>query len=151
MGFSDITFTPMPFAFANFTPGVNVSIAFRPVISLGINVLDVDLDPVTVFADIPKYVVGLVPLADVDDNCMPLAANATGSGEHLRLSSDFVLDLGVGAMAQITDVVAFMPSIPLLTETLFPSSTCLGGFGGGSVDMTVPGGGSVAGTNVTTS
>ena len=144
----------MPFALANFTPGVNVSIAFRPVISLGLNVLDVDLDPVTVFADIPKYVVGLVPLANVDDNCAPLLANGTGSGEHLRLSSDFVLDLGVGASVQVTDAIAFMPSIPLLTETLFPSSTCLGGFGNGAAGVAVAGGGAVGGavpvTNVTT-
>ncbi|MCJ1383388.1 hypothetical protein MMC17_006501 [Xylographa soralifera] len=137
MGFDSTAFTALPFTLLNFTPGVNVSIAFRPVIALGVNVLDIDLDPVTVFADIPKYVVGLVPLANVDDNCLPLAVNGTGNGEHVRLSSDFVLDLGVGAMAQITDTIAFMPSIPLLTTTLFPMSTCIGPFGAGTANTTI--------------
>lgn len=129
IGFDGPQFTALPFTLLNFTPGVNVSIAFRPVISIGVNLLGIDIDPVTVFADIPKYVVGLVPMANVDDNCQPLIANATGSGEHLRLSSDFVLDLGVGAMVQLTTAIAFMPSIPILSTVLFPFSTCLGGFG----------------------
>ena len=137
IGFDSTAFTALPFTLLNFTPGVNVSIAFRPVIALGVNVLDIDLDPVTVFADIPKYVVGLVPLANVDDNCLPLSVNATSNGEHVRLSSDFVLDLGVGAMAQITDTIAFMPSIPLLTTTLFPMSTCLGPFAASTANTTI--------------
>lgn len=138
LGFGATTFTPLPFTLLNFTPGVNVSIAFRPVISIGVNLLGIDIDPVTVFADIPKYVVGLVPLAHVDDNCQPLATNATGGGEHLRLSSDFVLDLGVGAMVQLPSAIAFMPSIPILSKVLFPFSTCLGGFGAGAGSLTLP-------------
>ncbi|MCJ1401528.1 hypothetical protein MMC11_004743 [Xylographa trunciseda] len=137
MGFDSTAFTALPFTLLNFTPGVNVSIAFRPVIALGVNVLDIDLDPVTVFADIPKNVVGLVPLTNVDDNCVPLAVNSTGGSEHVRLSSDFVLDLGVGAMAQITDNIAFIPSIPLLATTLFPMSTCIGPFGLSSANATI--------------
>jgi len=129
IGFDATTFTPLPFTLLNFTPGVDVSIAFRPVIAIGVSLLGIDIDPVTVFADIPKYVVGLVPLTNVDDNCQPLAINATGGGEHLRLSSNFVLDLGVGAMVQLTTAIAFMPSIPILSTVLFPFSTCLGGFG----------------------
>ncbi|MCJ1396360.1 hypothetical protein MMC18_009250 [Xylographa bjoerkii] len=145
-GFDSTAFTALPFTLLNFTPGVNVSIAFRPVIELGINVLDIDLDPVTIFADIPKYVVGLVPLANVDDNCLPLAVNGTGIGEHVRLSSDFVLDLGVGAVTQITDTIAFIPSTPLLITTLFPMSTCIGPFGASTANATIAAGPS---TNLT--
>ncbi|MCJ1249637.1 hypothetical protein MMC30_006863 [Trapelia coarctata] len=149
IGFDATTFTPLPFALLNFTPGVNVSIAFRPVISIGVNLLSIDIDPVTVFADIPKYVVGLVPLANVDDNCQPLATNATGGGEHLRLSSDFVLDLGVGAKVQLTTAIAFMPSIPILSNVLFPFSTCLGGFGNSAGSSAVAAVAAVSGGNIT--
>lgn len=129
----DATFTPLPFTLPDSTPGVNISIAFRPVIAIGVNLLGIDIDPVTVFADIPKYEVGLALLTNVDDKCQPLATSATGGGVHLRLSSDFVLDLGVGvmvgAMVQLTTSIAFTPSVPILSKVLSPFSTCLGGFG----------------------
>ena len=149
IGFDATTFTALPFTLLNFTPGVNVSIAFRPVVSIGVNVLGIDVDPVTVFADIPKYVVGLVPLANVDDNCHPLTTNATGGGQHLRLSSDFVLDLGFGAMVQLTTAIAFVPSIPILSTVLFPFSTCLDGFGNSAGSTNAPTATPAAGGNFT--
>ena len=127
-GFNNVQFEALPFTVLDFTPGLNVSLSFRPVISIGVNVLTIQVDPVTVFADVPKFNVGLVPLTDVDNNCAKVAAPGTGAN-HLQVSTDFVVDVGVGANFQITSGISFSPFIPLLVnQVVNPTSTCLGPF-----------------------
>jgi hypothetical protein len=126
-GFDQTTFTPLPFSAGKFTPTLDLSLEFRPVVSLGVSLLSIQLDPVIVFADIPKFEATIALLLNADDNCQALSAGETADGVHVLLTGDFALDLGVGMDIGAIGALEFNPSVILAQVTLFPFSTCFGG------------------------
>ena len=124
-GFDKTNFKELPLQINDPRLGANFSVAFRPVLELGISLLEIDINPIVVFADIPKFE-GTIQLVPNGDATCKAAANGS---PHVSFNGDFVLDIGVGIDIKLTDQLKLNPSVTLAEATLLPFSTCFE-FGG---------------------
>ena len=100
--------------------GLNYSIAFRPVFSVGVTVLEKEIEPFEMMFDVPKVSGNIAIAQNVDETCA-----ATGGYDAFDVDASFTFDMGIGADIDL-GVWSATPSAMLVSTTgLFPMKTCV--------------------------